>query len=240
MATSSILCDIKDVILSHIMKTFAILDLQGDKYPYFKRIQELPPVIQKEVFYEYENMNPRKNEEEFLKNLISRYEPFSPGGGWLYAEDGGPGMGYIINSHCFRGDTELYYCNNEMFFDLDCDYSNNIGAKIAYENMLGMLRIIELYSSGIGNIYIHGEDERDGFMFHGEEFEPLHVKSFRFRLDPSKIKKSISIEGGQKIPTSQFGGYFLPIPKVGKFCCELGEVVNGKRVAMLFDDYDIK
>ena len=229
MATSSILCDIKDVILSHIMKTFAILDLQGDKYPYFKRIQELPPVIQKEVFYEYENMNPRKNEEEFMKDLISRYEPFSPGG-----------AGYVINSRCFRGDTELYYCNNEMFFDLDCDYSNNIGAKIACENMLGMLRIIELYSSGIGNIYIHGENERDGFMFHGEEFEPLHVKSFRFRLDSSKIKDSISIEGGQKIPASQFGGYFLPIPKVDEFCCELGEIIDGKRVAMLFNDYDIK
>ena len=48
--------ELKDIILSQIMKTFAMLDLQGDKYPYFKRIQELPPLIQKELFYEYENL----------------------------------------------------------------------------------------------------------------------------------------------------------------------------------------
>ena len=230
---------LKDILLSQMMKTFAILDLQGDKLPYFKKIQELPPVIQKELFCEYENLKIQKTEEEFLKDLISRYEPFQ-NGGWLYDEDGGPGMGYFINHHCFKSDSEIYYCNNEMFFELDYDYSNNISAKLAYENMLSMLRIIETYSSGIGSIYIHGEDEREGFMFHDEEFEQLHIKSFRFRLDASKIKKSISIEGGKEILTSQFGGYFLPIPKVGEFCCELGEIIDGKRVPMLFDDYDIK
>lgn len=49
-------------------------------------------------------MNPGKTEEEFLEDLISRYEPFSACSGWLYAEDGEPGMGYVINDNALRMD----------------------------------------------------------------------------------------------------------------------------------------
>ena len=228
--------DLRDILLSQIAKTYAILDTRGDKYPYFEKIRELSLVLQKEILYEYSNLNLRKSEEEFLGDLISGYEPFN-GGGWLYPDAGGYGVGYFINPYCFRDGAELYYVNDNMFFNLnESDYSKGI----AYENMLNLLKGIEAYSSGIGNIYIHSEDEPDGFMFHGEDFDPFHVKSFRFRLDPSKIKDSILIEDGEKIPTSQFGGYFLPIFQDGEYWCELGEIIDGKRVPMLFDDYDIK
>ena len=45
---------------------------------------------------------------------------------------------------------------------------------------------------------------------------------------------------GHEVPASETGGYVLVLPKVGEFWCELGEILNGKRVPLLFDDYCIK
>lgn len=102
--------------------------------------------IRDEVLHEYHYMSQNTSESDFLVDLISSHDPFNCGG-WLYSDDGGPGISYVINSYCFRSNAELYYCDSEMFFDLHSVYSTKIA--------LSMLRVIETYSSGISNIYIY-------------------------------------------------------------------------------------
>lgn len=81
---------------------------------------------------------------------------------------------------------------------------------------------IEKYSSGLTQISIHAQDE------------------IRFRLDHTKIKENISVDGGKLISASETGGYVLVIPQVGEFYVELGEIIDGERIPLHNDDFCMK
>lgn len=139
-----------------------------------------------------------------------------------YADTHSPwfGVAFRINKDCFDGrDPLLYYADDDL-----------IGNKP--ENLQKFIDNIALYSSGLKEVkvvtkVVYGKDLPSSCL-HKFTFIP----TIRFRLDPAKIKKTISVDGGKIIHTADLGGYFLVIPKVGEFDIELGEIINGKRVPL--------
>lgn len=193
--------------------------------------------LQNILTYEYRKMKPCRGKSGF-HNEYSKYEPISVFG-WADYGERWPGVGFRINYKCFSGrDVELYYIDDEMLDYLDEDVTDDF-YQWKKDNRSYMLEKIKEYSSGLSRIQIHQEEEDNNFMFHGESYNRRKVTSFRFHLDPKNIREYVICDGDQ-ISSSDFGGYFFVLPRAGEFVCEFGEIIDGKRVPLLFDEFCMK
>ena len=141
------------------------------------------------------------------------------------------GVGFRIDRDSFSGYTpELYYTDDDMLGNIG-DYDSR--------RLNEMLSLIDTYSSGISSVSLHQECT-DGFIkFRGGVKNVSSLWSFRFTLDASRVRESVSFSG-HDVPSSKSGGYIFVLPKCGEFFCELGEIVDGERVPLLIDDYCMK
>ena len=151
--------------------------------------------------------------------------------GWATFDGEWGGVAFRINRDCFDGrDAVLYYMDDDFFGDLP-DYQ--------LEWLQKMRDRIERYSSGLTDIQICEQVEQNDFMFRGHLHHPTCVTTIRFRLDSSKIKETVEIET-KTVPTSQVGEYIFVLPRAGEFYIELGEMIDGKRVPLHYDDFCMK
>ena len=65
------------------------------------------------------------------------------------------------------------------------------------------------------------------------------IRNFRFHLDPKRIRETVLLSG-KAVETDRLGGYVFVLPRAGEFFCELGEIVDGKRVPLHIDDFCMK
>lgn len=132
----------------------------------------------------------------------------------------------------------MYYLDDDML-----DFKNEDITDVYYQSKVDhrayMLEKIKEYSSGLSDVRIYQEDENSNFMFHGESYNRRKVTSFRFHLDSKNIHESVICNDAQ-ISFSEFGGYFFVLPRAGEFICELGEIIDGKRIPLLFDEFCMK
>lgn len=175
--------------------------------------------------------------EECRKNPSSGHGFGSPGElpfstcGWATFDGEWGGVAFRINRDCFDGrDAVLYYMDNDFFGDLP-DYLMEWLKKICNR--------IEKYSSGLTDVQICEQTEQNDFMFCGHLQHPTRVTTIRFRLDSSKIKETVEISE-KPVPTSELGEYIFVLPRAGEFYIELGEIVDGKRVPLHYDDFCMK
>lgn len=179
--------------------------------------------------------------EECRKNPSSGMSGFhgfgSPGElpfstcGWATFDGEWGGVAFRINRDCFDGrDAVLYYMDDDFFGDLP-DYQ--------MEWLQQFCNRIEKYSSGLTDVQICEQTEQNDFMFRGHLQHPTRVTTIRFRLDSSKIKETVEISE-KPVPTSELGEYIFVLPRAGEFYIELGEIVEGKRVPLHYDDLCMK
>lgn len=156
--------------------------------------------------------------------------PFSTCG-WATFDGEWGGVAFRINRDCFDGrDAVLYYMDDDFFGDLP-DYLMEWLKKVCNR--------IEKYSSGLTDVQICEQTEQNDFMFRGHLQHPTRVTTIRFRLDSSKIKETVEISE-KPVPTSELGEYIFVLPRAGEFYIELGEIVDGKRVPLHYDDFCMK
>ena len=150
--------------------------------------------------------------------------------GWFYSDDE-YGVAFRINKDCFgERDPLLYYMDDDYFGELN-EWGKNRIKK--------MREIIESHSSGLADIRIVEYEEKEEFRFRGRRYEPEKVTMFQFRLDSSKIRETVDI-GGNPVSTYDVGEYIFILPRAGEFFIELGEIENGKRIPLHYDDFCMK
>lgn len=238
-----LLSEFENIISDEIAKIKAISELPEDEQNkqrniFHRHFDELPTPVKTIIYCEYCKTFPDYATSGFHELLDSQYAPISflgwadyeymPSKDHCFVHQG---VAFRINRDSFIGrEIELYYTDDDMLGEIS-DYR--------FERLKEMLEKIKSCSSGLRDIRIHREKEERDFMFHGRMHEACMLTSFRFFLDSSKIKDSVSINGAE-IPSSELGGYVFVLPKAGEFFCELGEIVNGRRIPLLVDDYCIK
>lgn len=203
-------------------------DAQWKKYG--EHFSELPESMRPVVYYEYCKLLPQRSASGLHELSVSHYAPISFCG-WADYGRAFPGVGFRINRDCFAGrGAELYYMDDDMLS----------GAYVWKEPFLEeMLGNIISSSSGLTNVHMHQEDAKGEFTFCGRRRDASCITSLRFHLDASSIKETLSFNR-EKISSAKFGGYVFVLPRTGEFFCELGEIVDGERIPLLFDDYCMK
>ncbi len=143
------------------------------------------------------------------------------------------GVGFRVNRACFGSrDAELYYMDDDIFDKPDS--SEGVPGWI-----MTMEEQIRACSSGLADVRLAEEREEKDFHFRGRWHSPALVRSFRFRLDPKQIRETVLL-GGKAVETDRLGGYVFVLPRAGEFFCELGEIVDGRRVPLHIDDFCMK
>lgn len=125
-------------------------------------------------------------------------------------------------SFCGYADTHRKWFGVAFLINRDCFDGRDALLYIKGDIYPKLRDEIEKYSSGLTQVSIHTQDE------------------IRFRLDHTKIKENISVNGGKLISASETGGYVLVIPQVGEFNVELGEIIDGERIPLHNDDFCMK
>ena len=183
-----------------------------------------------EKLYEECRKNPSSGMSGFHGFPAADSIPFSMCG-WATFDGEWGGVAFRINRDCFDGrDAVLYYMDDDFFGDLQ-DHQME---------WLQMIRNgIEKYSSGLTDVQICEQREQNNFMFRGHSNSPTRVTTIRFRLDSSKIKETVEL-AEKTVPTSEIGEYIFVLPKAGEFYIELGEIIDGERVPLHYDDFCMK
>lgn len=151
--------------------------------------------------------------------------------GWATFDGVWGGVAFRINRDCFDGrDAVLYYMDDDYFGDM---------SEHNKEWLRKMIGVIERYSSGLTDIKICEKTEPDTFTFRGHAHYPARVTTIQFRLDSSKIKDTVEI-CEKPVPTPEIGEYIFVLPKAGEFYIELGEILDGERVPLHYDDFCMK
>ncbi len=141
------------------------------------------------------------------------------------------GPAFRVNRDCFNGrDVILYY--------MDSDFFGNLSAN-RMEWLQEIRDGIELYSSGLTDVKICEIEETEPFGFRGRMVSPTRVTLIQFRLDSSKIKDNFGPRNN-RIPSSERGDYVFILPRSGEFYVELGEMLDGKRIPLHYDDFCMK
>ena len=165
-----------------------------------------------------------------------------------YADTDRPwcGVAFSVNRDCFFDRVpELYYLDGDYAY---ASWSSPFPAglqegRVAYEReddtRLGMLtwlcNRIEKYSSGLADVHIRCQRETDA-----SGNSARRMLMICFRLDSGAIKDTVLMSRKGEVPTSELGGYVFVLPRVGEFNIELGEMVDGRRVPLHFDDFCMK
>ena len=200
---------------------------QWKAYP--EHFDALPQEAKPAVYHELCKLSPERSTSGFHGFNGSPYAPIFHCG-WADYGDTIQGIGFGINRASFLEDSpELYYTDDDMMGEL---------RDFMIKDINRMLVTMNEHSSGL-NVSLHEEFYEDGVMFRGRREDSKKLLSFRITLDASKVKDTMRL-GNRDFPASETGGYVLVLPKVGEFFCELGEILNGQRVPLLYDDYCIK
>lgn len=192
------------------------------------------PKTQAVIRYEDCRRIPTEGRSGFHWLSTSYQVPFSPCG-WasFKASWGGTeyGVAFRIGKDCFNErDVILYYMDSDFF----CCLSEN-SIKWLQEMCDNIMR----YSSGLTDVQICETEVTEPFRFRRRKHSPTRVTTIQFRLDSTKIKDTVEINN-EKIPTSELGDYVFVLPRSGEFYIELGEVLNGERVPLHYDDFCMK
>ena len=232
-----------DILSAEVTRMDALMKIADRKEreaeweKYREHFGELPESVRPLVSYEICRRIQSWGTSGFHGFAGSEYDPISFCG-WADYGDGrfDQGVGFRINSACFGGrDAELYYTDDDMLERADSDGIDEWREK----RLQTMLERIKASSSGIDDVRIHRETEHNDFRFRGRWQQACRVTSFRFRLNPSMIRETISLSRKQ-VPSSQLGGTVFVLPRAGEFFCELGEIVDGRRVPLHIDDFCMK
>lgn len=98
---------------------------------------------------------------------------------------------------------------------------------------------IERYSSELTDVKICEIEEPERFRFRGIEYSPTRLTVIQFRLDSSKIKDTVELSE-ENIPSSELGDYVFILPRADEFYIELGEMLDGERIPLHYDDFCMK
>ena len=145
------------------------------------------------------------------------------------------GVAFRINPACFGSrNVTLYYTDQDICYGRIPWKSETPFKYPPYWDgtWTGMKETILKYSSGIGDIAICSK-----YTERQQEDRPLTY--IRFRLDASKIKRTVELSC-KEVSTDSFGGYTLVIPRIGEYNCALGEIICGDLVPLLNDSYCLK
>ena len=194
----------------------------------------LPEEIKPQVYYEGCRIVPDLGKGGHHPFSAYPYAPFSFLG---YPTDGEEwfGVAFVVNRACFeKKDVTLFYRDGDYAaskLPLRWKKDENWSHWPYWDgSWTGMVELIVRYSSGIGDVAVcsrYSPRER-----HPETY-------IRFRLDETKIKETVVI-AGKEIPTKDFGGYAIVIPRLGEFALTLGEVENEALITLMCDDFIIK
>ncbi len=197
---------------------------------YWDHFDTLPDRIRSIVYYEFCKIRQNRSTSGFHGLSANRSAPFSCCG-WADCGEPFSGVGFHINHECFNGrDVQLYYIDDDMV---------NHGSAVNKDHWQKMLNEIAEYSSGLSDIRCETRREEKYFLFRGNWEKGGEFPEIRFRLDPSKIRDTVSF-CGRKIPTKATGGYIFVLPRAGEFYCELGEIIDGRHVPLHIDDFCLK
>lgn len=148
-----------------------------------------------------------------------RIKPFKNNQGQLVEAEWGEyvhqtqGVAFRIVKPCFGDRNPLLYYNGER----------GIRDKGLF------VQTVQKYSSGIGDIRI----ESTGGYHDSDVF-------FTFRLDAGAIRETVRLNGRDIRTTDAGGHYIFVLPCAGEFNCELGEIINGKRIPLHYDNFCMK
>ena len=214
-------------------------DIRNEEWSrYWDCFNELPESARSLVAYEICKRVQSRGTCGFHGFARSKYNPISFLG-WADCDEkkNDQGVGFRINRDCFTGrNVELYYVDDDMFESIDSDSTHEWLAR----KLNKMLEKIKTFSSGIDDVRIHEEIVEAGFIFRRRKItKRCKMSNIRFRLEPAKIRETVSFSG-KEVPSSEVGGYIFVLPRAGEFFCELGEIVDGKRVALHIDDFCMK
>ena len=236
--------EINELLREEVAKIDAIVniqdrDIRNDEWSrYWDCFNELPESARSLVAYEICKRVQSRGTSGSHGFARSKYNPISFWGWADYGEKKkDQGVGFRINRDCFAGrNVELYYVDDDMFENIDSDNSH----EWLVRKLNKMLENIKTFSSGIDDVRIHEEIIEAGSIFRRREItKRCKMSSIRFRLEPSKIRETVSFSR-KVVPSSEVGGYIFVLPRAGEFFCELGEIVDGKRVALHIDDFCMK
>ena len=203
---------------------------------YWDHLQELPEDVRPLAGYELCRRAQTAGTSGFHLGGRSGDVPFSFCGWADYEYRPGKftqGVGFCVNRACFGGrDAELYYTDDDMLGRPD-------GSEGAPDWITAMAERIGLWSSGLADVRLAEEREEKDFLFRGRWHSPALVRSFRFRLDPRRIRETVLLSG-KAVETDRLGGYVFVLPRAGEFFCELGEIVDGRRAPLHIDDFCMK
>ena len=233
--------EIQEIVSAELKYAGSITNDEGWR-EFWKRFNALPKDARYILSYEL-----RKNFPSWCRSGAHWYnpencDPFSFCG-WadFYCEElhrDTEGVGFKINRECFDGrDVELYYMDEHFAVEYGDD-----------KFLQRILPIIIKYSSGLTDVHISiVKEEKNSVTFRGDSVDYLYfdeenmcqIAIIKFKLDSKKIKENISLN--EKIfDTDEFGGYVFVLPRFGEFYCELGEIIDGKRVTLHIDDFCMK
>lgn len=125
-------------------------------------------------------------------------------------------------SFCGYADTDIKWCGVAFRINRDCFDGRDALLYCRGEIHPKLRNKIEKYSGGLTQISVFSQDE------------------IRFRLDHTKIKENISVDGGKLISATKTGGYVLVIPRTGEFNIELGQIIDGERIPLHYDSFCMK
>ncbi len=149
------------------------------------------------------------------------------------------GVAFRINTACFgkNKDVTLFYTDQDIVFNRVA-WKRTDGDPFDHPpywdgTWTGMIETVRRFSSGIGEVTLCSAYDPD-------QIWDKPMSYLRIRLDPEKIKETVELSRRQ-VPTAEFGGYALVIPRLGEYNCTLGEINRrGKRIPLLHDSFCLK
>ena len=232
--------DLEQTRIEELRTLNAIVRPDPDRDPRWRdywenRFPALPEEIKPAVYYAACRLRPDVGHSggHFGQNA---YAPISflgyptEGDGWF-------GVAFRLNRPCFgRGEVELYYtdCDIErgrLRWNRDPLYAHAPYWDGSWEDLTDR---IARYSSGVAGVRVC---QRCGGVSFGDPQKPVHY--IRFRLDETKLKKSVTLSK-KEVPAEAFGGYALVVPRIGEFSCVLGVFDGDTPIPLLCDDYCMK